>query len=198
LTVDDTSVVVSGDKVDFAGPDAKGRLAALLGTKPLVAGETLEVDALRDTSMPHFGAVMDALREAKVKGAKVKTAMRDRTLGELAVAVERPPVSSCAAVATIAKDDAILVWPYGGGTALRYAKGMAGPDMTLGSEGLRKLANACESSIYFISADDSLKWGMAFDLAMAAPGGRDGGVAFRPTSAVVLAKAPVPGRKVSE
>ncbi len=198
VTVDDVSVVVAGDRVDFAGPDAKGRLAALLATKPLVSGETLEVDALRETTMPHFEAVVDALHEAKAKGAKVKTMMRDRSLGELALLFDHPPASSCAAVAMIAKDDAVLVWPYGGGTALRYAHGMAGPDITLGSEGLRKLANACESSIFFVSADDSIKWGMVFDLASAAPGGRDGGVAFRPTSAVVLVKPPVPGRKVTE
>ena len=198
VTVDDISVVVSGDRVDFAGPDAKGRLAALIAAKPLVAGETLEVDVLRDTTMPHVEIVTAALREAKAKGATVKTARRDRTLGELAVLFDHPPVASCAAVATIAKDDAVLVWPFGGGTALRYAHGMAGPDITLGSEGLRKLANACESSIYFVSADDSIKWGMVFDLAVAAHGTADAGAGFRPSSAVVLGKAPVPGRKVSE
>jgi hypothetical protein len=199
LTVDDTSVVVSGDRVDFAGPDAKGRVAALLGTKPHVVGEMVEVNALRDTSTPHFAAVVEALREAKAKGATVKTALRDRTLGELSLLVQHPPAASCAAVAMIAKDNAILVWSYGGGgNALRYAHGMAGPDITLGSESLRKRANACESSVYFVSADDSIKWGMVFDLAVAARGAADAGVAFRPSSVVVLAKPPVPGVKITE
>jgi hypothetical protein len=200
VTIDDASFVVAGDKVDFgktaggASGDVKGRIVGLLAAKPLVAGQTLEVDALRDTTMPHFSIAIDALREAKVKAANVRTAKRDRTVATLHVTLEHPPPPSCTAVAMIAKDNAVLVWPYGGAIAQRFSHGFAGPDITLGSGALAKLANQCSAPFDLVSADDSIKWGVVFDLALAAaesPG-------FRPTSTDVLAKVPVPGRKVSE
>jgi hypothetical protein len=115
-------------------------------------------------------------------------------MGTLAVALEHPVASSCAAVGMITKDNAINVWTYGGSVAQRFSHGFAGPDITLGSAALAKLANACDASTQFVAGDDSIKWGVVFDLALASsqtPG-------FKPTSTVVLAKTPVPGRKVSE
>lgn len=194
VTVDDGSVVVSGDKVAFGGADAKGRIAGLLESKPLVAGQTLEVDALRDTTMAHFAIAIAALRDAKVAAAKVKTSKRDQSVGTLDVAIEHAPPPACAAVAMVAKDNSIEVWPYGGAVAQRFTHGFAGPDITLGSAALVKRAGDCNAPNDFVSGDDSIKWGVVFDLALAAaqtPG-------FKPKSAVVLTKPPVPGRKVSE
>jgi len=195
VTVDDSSVVVTGDKVDFCSSgDAKGRIAAMLANKPLVVGQTLEVDALRDVVMSHFAIAMDALRDAKVKAVTVKTAQRDRTMGSLDVAIEHGAVSPCAAVAMVAKDNAILVWPYSGATAQRFTRGLAGPDITVGSGGLRTLGNGCDAPVYFVAGDDTIKWGVVFDLALAAKSGGS----FKPASVVVLTKTPTPGRKVTE
>jgi hypothetical protein len=195
ITVDDTSFVVTGDKVDLTAPDAKGRIVGMLANKPMVAGETVEVDALRDVTMPHFEAALDALHDAKAKGATVKTAQRDRTMASVDVVFEHGAVAPCSAVGMVAKDNAIMVWSYGGGAAAqRFSHGFAGPDITLGSGALRGAGNACDSPVYFVSGDDSIKWGVVFDLAVAA---KTGG-SFKPQSLVVLAKAPVPGHAVKE
>jgi hypothetical protein len=194
VVLDDASFVVAGDKIDLTGADAKGRIGGMLANKPLVSGQTLEVDALRDVTMPHLALALDALRDAKVKGASIKTAQRDRSMGTLDVAFEHGPVAPCAAVGLVAKDNAINVWPYSGATAQRFSHGFAGPDITLGSAALRKLANDCDASVYFVSGDDTIKWGVVFDLALAA---KTGGT-LKPTSVVVLAKPPVAGRKVTE
>ena len=195
VTVDETSFVVAGDKIEFGkSGDAKGRIVGLLSTKPLVKGETLEVDALRDVPMSSFAIAIEALHEAGAKAATVKTAKRDRTMGTLKVALEHPPAPACAAVASIAKDNAITVWPYGGAVAQRFTHGFAGPDITLGSAALVKQANACAAPVDFLGAEDPIKWGVVFDLALAAaetPG-------TRATRTVVLTKPPVPGRKVTE
>jgi hypothetical protein len=193
ITLDDGSFVATGDRVDMSVADAKGRIVAMLGNKPLVAGQTLEVDALRDTTMPRFVTAIDALREAKVKSLTVKTAQRDRTMGTLNVALDHPPAPACAAVGMITKDNAINVWTYGGaGAAQRFSHGFAGPDITLGSAAFAKLANDCsESTFDVVAADDAIKWGVVFDLALAA----SQTAGFKPTSTVVVAKA-VPGRKV--
>jgi hypothetical protein len=195
VTVDDSSVVVTGDKVDFGGAaDAKGRIAGMLANKPLVSGQVLEVDALRDVTMAHFAIAVDALHDAKVKGVTVKTAQRDLTMGSLDVAIDHGPVSPCAAVGMVAKDNSINVWPYSGATAQRFTKGFAGPDITVGSGGLRALGNGCDASVYFVAGDDTIKWGVVFDLALAAKSGGS----FKTASAAVLTKTPTPGRKVTE
>lgn len=194
VTVDDASFVASGDRVDITVADAKGRIVAMLANKPLVAGETLEVDALRDTTMAHFAVAVDALRESKAKTLTVKTAQRDRTMGSLTVALEHPAPSPCAAVGMITKDNAINVWTYGGSVAQRFSHGFAGPDITLGSAAFAKAANACDASVDFVAGDETIKWGVVFDLALAAS--QTSG--FKPTSTVVLTKTPVPGRKIAE
>ena len=193
ITLDDTSFVAAGDKVDLTAADAKGRIVAMLANKPLVSGQTLEVDALRDTTMPHFTTAIDALREAKAKSLTVKTAQRDRSMGSLTVALDHGPVPPCAATGMITKDNAINVWTYGGSVAQRFSHGFAGPDITLGSAAFAKTANACEASVAFVSGDDSIKWGVVFDLALAA----SQTAGYKPTSTIVV-KSAVPGRKVGD
>ena len=194
-TVDDASFVVTGDKVDLSAADARGRIVGMLANKPLVVGETVEVDALRDTTMTRLETALGGLKDARAKGATIKTAQRDLTMGSLDVVFDHGNVAPCSAVGMVAKDNAILVWPYAGGTAAqRFSHGFAGPDITLGSDALRKLGNGCESLVYFVTGDDSIKWGVVFDLAVAA---KTGG-SFKPTTVYVLTKAPVPGHKVTE
>lgn len=194
ITLDDGAFVATGDKVDMSAADAKGRIVAMLANKTLVVGQTLELDALRDTTMPRFMIAIDALHDAKVKALTVKTAQRDRTMGSLGVSLEHPLASPCAAVAMVTKDNAINVWPYGGAIAQRFSHGFAGPDITLGSAAFAKLANACDASIDFVGGDDTIKWGVVFDLARAA----SQTAGFKVTSTVVLTKTPVPGRKINE
>jgi hypothetical protein len=197
VTLDDSSIVVAGDRVDFpktAGGDVEGRVAGLLSSKPMVSGQTLEVDALRDTSMAHFAIAIEAMRQAKAKGATVKTAKRDRTMGTLKLTLDHASPPPCTAVGMIDKQNAILVWPAKGAVAQRFTHGFAGPDITLGSQALAKLANECVSPFFFVSADDSIKWGVVFDLALAT----SQVTPFRPTAAAVLTRAPVAGRKVTD
>ncbi len=194
ITLDDGAFVATGDKVDMSAADAKGRIVAMLANKTLVVGQTLELDALRDTTMPRFMIAIDALHDAKAKALTIKTAQRDRTMGTLNVTLDHGAVSSCAAVAMVTKDNAINVWPYAGAVAQRFSHGFAGPDITLGSAAFAKLANACDSSYDFVAGDDAIKWGVVFDLAVAAAQTP----AFKPTSTVVLAKTPVPGIKIKE
>jgi len=202
VTLDDGAFVASGNKVDMSVGDAKGRIVAMLASlnsapsapAALVEGQTLEVDALRDTTMPRFVVAIDALRDAKVKALAIKTAQRDRTIGTLNVALEHGAIAPCAAIGMVTKDNAINVWPYGGGVAQRFSHGFAGPDITLGSAALVKLANACDSSYDFVAGDDTIKWGVVFDLALAA----SQSAGFKAKSTIIPTKKPVPGNKIAE
>ena len=191
--VEEGGITVSGEKVDATG-DVKGKLAAILASKPKVSGETIEIQAMRDVKYPRVAVTVAAVRDAKAKAAVIKTALRDGALGELAIDLGAP--AACSPVGMIAKDSAILVWPVAGGTATRYTHGMAGPDMTLGSDGMRKLGASCDSTTFVIAGDDSVKWGLVYDLAMAAKTSPQPALAPKQTQASIPADPPVPGRKL--
>ena len=193
LAVDDTAVFIAGERMDVAAPDLKGRVVAALTGKP-VEGETLVLNAARDTKMPKVAALFAALVAKKVKGVEIHTPQRDRSAAEIVFVTNVKP-SDCSTVGYIAKDSAITTWPVSGATAERFTHGMAGPDLTRGSEGIRKRVLACESSVFFVSADDNVTWGLVFDLARAVLYPEDAGLP-KPRSVSLLVKTPVAGRKV--
>jgi len=193
LALDDTAVFVAGERLELTAPDLKGRIVAALSGKP-VEGETLVLNAARDTKMPKVTALFAALIAKRVKGVEVHTPLRDRSAAEIVFVTNAKP-SDCSAVGYIAKDSAITVWPVAGATAERFTHGMAGPDMTRGSEGMRKRVLSCESNVFFVSADENVTWGLTFDLARAVLHPEDAGLP-KPRSVSLLVKTPVSGRKV--
>ena len=193
LAVDDSAVFIAGERMDVAAPDLKGRVVAALAGKP-VEGETIVLNAARDTKMPKVVSLFAALIARKVKGIEVHTPQRDRSAAEIVFVTNVKP-SDCTTVGFIAKDSAITTWPVSGATAERFTHGMAGPDLTRGAEGIRKRVLGCESPVFFVSADEGVTWGLAFDLARAVLHPEDGGLP-KPRSVSLLLKTPVSGRKV--
>ena len=186
---------MNGERFDFGQPDAKGRITAALAGKPGVDGESVEIEVMRNVKTPRVALVVHAIRGTKAKSVTVKTPSRDRVMTPLDLGLPAS-ATECSAVGFIGKDRAINAWPVSGGTAARYTKGFAGPDLTLGSAGVRKVSSACKAPTFFVSADDSVEWGQTFDLALAVIAGDDAGKPIA-TTAVLLAEAPVPGRKVT-
>jgi hypothetical protein len=195
VIVEDAATMIDGDRVEVVGPDFKGRLAAALSGKK-VEGETIAVVAARDVKMPTVAHVVRAIAAAKPKAVIVKTAKRDRSTAEIPIAIDARR-EGCAAVGYIAKDSAINAWPASGATAARFTRGMAGPDITRGSEGIRKQMAACDVGHWFIAADDGVTWGLLLDLVVAVGEPDDGGAPPRAREVAILAKA-VPGRKIEE
>jgi hypothetical protein len=196
IVVDDGACTIDGEEVLFLNPDARDRIAATLAGKPLVAGQVVALDARREAKTPRVAAVVSALRKAKATGASIHTLMRDNSTGELLVRFTHGPASDCAPVAMITRDGSIAVWGASGGVAQKFARGFAGPDLTLATEGLRRASAACGSSVWVLAADDNIAWGLTFDLAMRARGAQDGGSPLRATETALASEAPVPGRKV--
>ena len=118
----------------MAAPDPKGRIAGSLTGKP-VEGETIVLNAARDAKLPKVIAVFAALVSKKAKAVEVHTPQRDRSAAEVVFVLDAKP-EGCATVGYIAKDSAIATWPSSGATAERFTHGMAGPDLTRGSEGI--------------------------------------------------------------
>jgi hypothetical protein len=196
ITVDDAACSINGEEVLFMNADARDRIAAMLADKPLVQGNVVAFDAARDAKTPRVAAVVSALRKAKAMGAAIHTPMRDNSKGELLVRFAHGAVSECTPVAMITRDGSIAVWSAAGSTAQKFARGFAGPDLTLATEGLRRASAACGSAVWVLGADDNIGWGLTFDLAMRARGDGDSGSGLRATETVLAREAPVAGRKV--
>jgi hypothetical protein len=190
IVVDATNVSVGQDRIAVGEPGLPDKVAVFVTGRPMIEGQTVSVVVMRNAKPSGPLAVLSALRKAKAAGAIIHTDGRDGTTQSLPVAFTST-APDCAAVAWIAKDAAIDVWPAGGGTAKRVIKGLAGPDMTLGGEAVRKQTSACGASQLFVGSDEGLTWGLEFDLAtqaIAVPGSH--------VSAVVLVGDAVPGRKL--
>ena len=192
LAVDDTAAFVAGERVELAA-DAKNRVTGALAGK-LVEGETLVLNASRDAKLPKIEAVFDALASQKAKAVEVHTPLRDRSSADIVFVLDAKP-QGCSTVGFIAKDSAIATWPSSGATAERFTHGMAGPDLTRGSEGIRKRVLACDAPVWFAAADDNVTWGLVFDLVVAVMHPDDAGLP-KARSVALLTKPPVPGRKV--
>jgi hypothetical protein len=191
IVIDAGSVSIGNDHVATGEPGLADKIAVFVTGRPMIEGHVVDFVAMRNAKPSHVVALVAALRKAKATSAVAKSEARDGTTQKLPVSFTTT-LADCTTVAWIARDAAIDVWPAGGATAKRIIKGLAGPDMTLGSEAVRKQATSCTAPELVIGADDVLTWGLVFDLAttaVQAPGAR--------VSTAVLVTNAVPGRKVT-
>jgi hypothetical protein len=190
IVIDATNVSVGTNRLATGELGLADKLAVFLVGRPMVEGNAVSFVAMRNAKPSQVVAVVAALRKAKASSAVVGTEARDGTTQRVPLSFTTG-VADCTTVAWIAKDAAIDVWPAGGGTARRIIKGLAGPDMTLGTEAMRKQWTGCGASELVLGADDLLSWGLVFDLATA-------GIQASGThpSVAVLVTDVVPGRKL--
>jgi hypothetical protein len=190
ILVDASHVAVGNDQVPTGQPGLADRVGVFLHGRPLVEGQSVAVVAMRNAKPSSVAAVATALERERAASAVVKTEARDGTTQKLTLSFAKT-LRDCAAVAWIGKDAAIETWPAGGGTPKRIGRGLAGPDITLGTDAMRTLASGCNSSEIVVGSDDGLPWGLVFDLAtsvLGAPGAR--------ASAAVLVTSAARGRKI--
>jgi hypothetical protein len=191
IVIDASNVSVGSNRVATGEPGLADKLAVFLTGQPMIAGNAASLVAMRNARPSQVAAVLSALRKAKAASAIVATEARDGTTQKVPMAFPGG-VAGCVTVAWIARSGAIDVWPAGGGTARRVIKGLAGPDMTLGTEAMRKQWSHCGASELVVGADDVMPWGLVFDLATA--GVQASGT--HPSTAVLVTNA-VPGRKLA-
>jgi hypothetical protein len=190
IVVDASNISVGNQRIATGEPGLPDKVAVFVTGRPMIEGQTVSLVVMRNAKPSGALAVLSALRKAKAAAAVIRTDGRDGSTQSLPIAFV-PTAADCAAVAWIAKDGAIDVWPAGGGTARRVIKGLAGPDMTLGGEAVRKQMSGCASSQLFVGSDETFTWGLVFDLATGALTAQGSHV-----SSAVLVPDAVPGRKL--
>jgi hypothetical protein len=164
VSMDDSSVYVAGTRVDLGGPDPIGRVRTELSQKD-VASASISFEVGRQAKAPKVAAVFSLLRAAKAKGLLIHTPDRTGKMTEVAVTFQAPP-AQCSPAAWIAKDMSTSTWSGLGGNVHRASKGMAGPDITIASDAIRKLP-ACESDTLVVSGEDTVGFGLLLDLYLA-------------------------------
>jgi hypothetical protein len=190
IIVDRSTVAIGSEHVATGEPALAEKIGALVSGQPTIVGHTADLVAMRNAKPSQVAAVVDALRAAKATGATIKTAARDDTTQALSLSFASS-VPDCTEVVWITKDGVIDVWPAGGGTAKRVGRGLAGPDVTLGTEAVRTQWGGCGSPAIVVGAEDTMTWGLVFDLAttvLGSPGSR--------ADAAVLITSAAPGHKL--
>jgi hypothetical protein len=183
---------VGQNRVPATEPGLVDKLAVFVSGRPGIEGRPVDIVAMRNAKPSKVAAVVAALRQAKASAVGVKTEARDSTTQRVPLSFDGD-LPSCTVVAWIAKDAAIDVWPAQGGTAKKIYKGLAGPDVTLGTDAVQNAWAKCDSPDLVVGADDAMTWGLVFDLATTAlktPGAR--------ASRAVLVTSATPGRKLLE
>jgi hypothetical protein len=191
IIVERSTVSVGGDHVPTGETALADKIAVFLKGRPMIEAHAVDVVAMRDAKPSQVAAVLAALRSANATGVRMKTEARDSTTQTLPLSFATS-VPDCTVVAWIAKDAAIDVWPAGGGRAKRIVRGLAGPDVTLGTEAIRTQWAGCGAPSIAVGAEDTMTWGLVFDLAtnaLQAPGSRANSAVLLPTA--------VPGRKLA-
>jgi len=190
-----------GAKVGFSlivldKPDGPGRLdTELAENKSYIDGKDVLVKADRKSKMKSVIMMLSALAKDGAKTVTIKTETReeyqDRTKFTPQSEITDP--APCSVVAMVLDDRSSAVWHLSGTTAIRHAKGLAGPDLSMTGDVIERLAKSCKkSSTIFVAAADNIEWGLAYDLAASTQKIKK--VKF--DHVVLLQQTPTAGRKV--
>jgi hypothetical protein len=196
LTVDELGLFLQTHRVDMAAKDAEAKIKDLIGALP-IKQKAVPVSATRNAKTQHVGALARALGQAGALEIDIKTPTRAGTEGVLKVMPQElvgPAVPECAVVSMVKKDNTSAVWRLKGGTAAKFAKGLAGPDMSMTYDGMKDQMGSCASTTWFLAGEENVIWGLVFDLGEIVTKADPPPKATNP---VFLYEAPIAGRPVS-
>jgi hypothetical protein len=195
LVVDELGLYLQTHRIDMAAKDAEDRLKAAVAGLP-VKQKAVPIEAARNAKTQHVGALARALGQAGAVEIDVKTPSRGGADAVLKLLPEQVAgqAPECAVVAMIKKDNTTAVWRLKGGTATKFSKGLAGPDMSMTYDGMKDQMASCASVDWFLAGEDNVIWGLIFDLGLIVARADPPPKA---TNAVLLYEAPVAGRAVS-
>ena len=194
ISIDPQGLYMGGERANLSAQDGPRKLEEIAG-KYQLTGKTVAVTALRNARTPHVAAVLHALAERGAAEFVLRTQDRAHKDATLKVIPEKKlgKIPDCTVVTMMLKDRTTASWALRGGGATKYPRGMAGPDMSLTLEGTSKQINRCPSTALLFSGDDSVEWGLTFDLALNLSGAQP---PLKITSYTLLREAPIAGRPV--
>jgi biopolymer transport protein ExbD len=194
ISIDPQGLYMGGERANLSAQDGPKKLAEITG-KYQLAGKTVAVSALRNARTPHVAAVVQALAAQGASEILIRTQDRAHKETSLKLTPEGKlgKIPDCTVVTMMLKDRTTASWSIRGGVATKYPRGMAGPDMSLTLEGITKQVDRCPSTALLFSGDDSVDWGLTFDLALNVASAQP---PLKITTYTLPREAPVAGRPV--
>jgi hypothetical protein len=196
LAIDDLGPKVGFSRVLLDKPEGRDKLREELSAhKQHFEGKDATVSIIRKAKLAWVMTLMNELGKVGATKVVVKTETRKEFSGQLAFTPESkaPTPEPCAVVGMILEDRSAAVWKVSGGTAIKRAKGLAGPDLSTTGETIERFAKGCKgSNMFFVSSDENVEWGLAYDLAASTRTLED----VKLDVLVVLEKIPTAGREV--
>jgi hypothetical protein len=196
IALDTGGALVAGSRVTLDGAGAAERLKGELEQhREFLEKKEVRVSAERKVKPVYVSAMLAGLGAIGATRVLVRTSTRSDFPTEVGFL---PPDAAkaaprCSVIGMILADRSTAVWHLQGGVAGRRGKGMAGPDLTLTGETIRKQAKSCkESSVLFVAGAEGVEWGLVYDLAASSK--TFGSVFF--SDAALVSAPPVPGRPV--
>lgn len=195
LLVDAEGPYIGVERVRMNETTWPEKLAKLVKELP-INGQPVPLVVDKKAKILHVAAVVTELGKAGAPKVIVKTEGRADVPKEISVTPE-PRVSSpasCSETAMVLKDLSTALWPIKGGTAKKQRKGFAGPDLSNTGDQMKKDLAGCESNVAFFSADETVEWQMAYNLAGTLLNSDE---KKKIDSLVLLSQVPVAGRPVT-
>ncbi|MDI3292138.1 biopolymer transporter ExbD [Polyangium sp. 15x6] len=198
LIVDSLGPYIGQIRVDMKQEKWPEKLTAAVKDLP-INGQQVTVIAEKKARTPDVAAVVAELGRAGAPTILLKTDGRDDVPKELLVTppdkVSNPP--GCSVTVMVLKDLSTAVWPFKGGLGKKQRKGFAGPDLSNTGDAIKKDLALCDSSFAFFSADDTVSWEMAYNLAGTLKVVDEKSDKKKIETLVLLGEAPVAGRPVT-
>jgi hypothetical protein len=196
LAIDDLGPKVGFSRVLLDKPEGRDKLAKELAeNKSQFEGKEATLSVIRKAKLSWVMTMMSELGKIGATKVIVKTDTRKDYPGELPFTPEAkaPTPEPCAVVGMILEDRSAAIWKVAGGTAIKRAKGLAGPDLSTTGETIERFARGCKgSNMFFVSSGETVEWGLAYDLAASTRTLED----IKFDTFVLLEKIPTAGRKV--
>jgi biopolymer transport protein ExbD len=194
--IDQVGAKVGFERTMTDKPDGLQQLRqALEKNKQYVQGQDIVLRVDRQAKREWVVSYIKELSAAGAKTIKLKTETRNEYPNELVFVPEDQATNApgCSAVGMILEDRSTAIWKLKGGTASRRQKGMAGPDLSMTGETLERVGRQCkDSKLFFVSAAESVEWGLVYDLAASSQRLEK----YRFEKMVLLNEIPTPGQKV--
>jgi hypothetical protein len=195
LEIDTVSPKVGFERALLQHPEGRAKLTQLLGdAKKWIEGQEVRVLVDRKVKLPWVITYLDELGKVGPSKITIRTETRkDYSQDQRFTPEAKSKAPPCSLVAMVTSDFGTAVWRLSGGVASKRGRGMAGPDLSMTGETIERLGKGCpDSSTFFVSAAESVEWGLAFDLAASSRVLEK--VKFEDT--VLLSEMPTPGHKV--
>ena len=164
VMIDAEGTQVGGDRA--SGPEGPRKMRELVARLEL-KGKTPTVVASRTAKAVDVMGAVAALAAAGATEVTLRTPDRSKKDATRAMVPDTKAgkLADCTVAAIVQKDRTTASWPIRGGVATKYAKGMAGPDLSMTLEGLRRQVGGCSSSAMVLAGDEGVEWGLVFDIS---------------------------------